>query len=85
MPFRNLKLAPRYNEATELVSPGDDGSKQEIPKPPQCPNCKIGMTWYNSRLQRQNGSSRILHSFACQQCGMVIETTTPTRQALRIV
>jgi len=83
MPFRNLKLVSSslpWEAASE-----DDPPESRAPKPPTCPNCKLPMSWYNSRLQRQNGSQKIVHSFVCPNCAMVIETDEPHKQALRLV
>jgi hypothetical protein len=55
------------------------------PRPPRCPACNIGTLWYQSRLQRQNGQSKIVHSFHCPNCAMVVQTDEPNRQALRVV
>ncbi len=52
---------------------------------PQCLNCKIDTLWYQSRLQRQNGSSKIVHSFHCPNCAMVVTTEEPAKQGLRVV
>jgi hypothetical protein len=85
MPFRaNLKFvctgvtrAPARAQANEKTP--------ERQKPPLCPHCHIEMLWYQSRLQRQNGSSKIVHSFHCPNCAMVVQTEEPTKQALRVV
>jgi hypothetical protein len=62
-----------------------DEIEKERPKPPRCPNCGIDTLWYQSRLQRQNGSSKIVHSFHCPNCAMIVQTEEPMRQALRVV
>lgn len=62
----------------------DEGEKKQ-PKPPSCPNCGIETLWYQSRLQRQNGSSKIVHSFHCPNCAMIVQTEEPMRHALRVV
>lgn len=55
------------------------------PRSPRCPNCNIETLWYQSRLHRQNGSSKIIHSFHCPNCAMVVTTEEPTKQGLRVV
>jgi hypothetical protein len=54
-------------------------------KPPRCPHCNIDTLWYQSKLQRQNGSSKIVHSFHCPNCAMIVQTEEPSRQALRVI
>jgi hypothetical protein len=65
--------------------PEDKDDSPGHPKAPTCPNCRVGMLWYQSRLQRQNGSSKIVHSFHCPNCAMVVQTEEPTQNALHVV
>lgn len=85
MPFRsNLKIvfgcetvAFPNNEVQDSPPGGTPG--------PRCPNCNIETLWYQSRLHRQNGSSKIVHSFHCPNCAMVVTTEEPTKLGLRVV
>ena len=52
---------------------------------PRCPTCNIDTLWYQSRLQRQNETSKIVRSFHCPNCAMVVQTEESNRQALRVV
>jgi hypothetical protein len=81
----NLKIALRCEPASVPKRAAQDKTRPDMPRAPQCPNCHIEMLWYQSRLQRQNGSSKIVHSFHCPNCAMVVQTEEPTRQALRVV
>lgn len=72
-------------KAREPGRSAQDKDETGRPKAPRCPNCNIETLWYQSRLQRQNGSSKIVHSFHCPNCAMVVTTEEPTRQALRVV
>ena len=87
MPFRaNLKYVCVAESAPAPERVSDDKDKgPSHPKAPVCPNCHISMLWYQSRLQRQNGSSKIVHSFHCPNCAMVVQTEEPNRNALRVV
>ena len=87
MPFReNLKLICSDEQLVPLARASQDkDSEPDRLKAPFCPNCHIGMLWYQSRLQRQNGSSKIVHSFHCPNCAMVVQTEEPNKNALRMV
>jgi predicted RNA-binding Zn-ribbon protein involved in translation (DUF1610 family) len=69
--------------------PRPQGASDEAEKgrqsPPRCPNCGIETLWYQSRLQRQNGSSKIVHSYHCPNCAMIVQTEEPMRHGLRVV
>ena len=75
--FGREPASPPANQAQDKT-PG-------TPRAPQCPNCGIDTLWYQSRLQRQNGSSKIVHSFHCPNCAMVMTTEEPAKQGLRVV
>lgn len=84
MPFRsNLKYAPAVREVPQQKLTDEDETKRS--NVPDCPRCKIPMFWYESHLQRQNGHSKLIHSFACSQCGNTARIEEPYKTALRIV
>jgi hypothetical protein len=82
----SLRQAAARSASIEPVA-GDDDTPQRHrdPPAPACPRCNAIMTWYNSRLQRQNGSQKIVHSFHCLSCGMSKETDEPKKHGLRVV
>jgi hypothetical protein len=86
MPWRSsLRVAFAAEAAALPESMAPDKPESGKPRAPRCPNCNIEMLWYQSRLQRQNGASKIVHSFHCPNCAMVVQTEEPNRQALRVV
>lgn len=86
MPWRSNLRAVFAAEAVAMPeSMAQDKPESGRPRPPRCPNCDIDTLWYQSRLQRQNGQSKIVHSFHCPNCAMVVQTDEPNRQALRVV
>jgi hypothetical protein len=86
MPWRsNLKTAFTADPVAPPEPAAQDIPDSGKPRAPRCPNCHIETLWYQSRLQRQNGKSKIVHSFHCPNCAMVVQTEEPNRQALRVV
>lgn len=86
MPFRsNLKPILPFARTTPHQAASEDENDQGQPKTPNCPHCKIDTLWYQSRLQRENGRSKIVHSFSCPNCGLVVQTEEPAKHALRVV
>ena len=81
----NLKIAFAAEPITGTEQRAQDTPESGRPKAPRCPNCHIETLWYQSRLQRQNGRSKIVHSFHCPNCAMIVQTEEPTRQALRVI
>jgi hypothetical protein len=80
----NLKVIFDCEPVTIPAKRAQDNTPGQ-PRPPKCPNCGIDTLWYQSRLHRQNGSSKIIHSFHCPNCAMVVTTEEPTKQGLRVV
>ena len=86
MPLRaSFKIAFAADPVAAFEQKASESPESGRPKAPRCPNCHIDTLWYQSRLQRQNGSSKIVHSFHCPNCAMVVQTEEPTRQAFRVV
>jgi hypothetical protein len=86
MPWRsNLRIAFGAEPSAPPDVAADETPESGKPRAPRCPNCNIDTLWYQSRLQRQNGKSKIVHSFHCPNCAMVVQTEEPNRQALRVV
>jgi DNA-directed RNA polymerase subunit M/transcription elongation factor TFIIS len=88
MPFRsNLK----FIHGTETGgSPWRCGGEDEPANTnenttPQCPNCRVATIWYQSRLERQNGSEKIVQYYYCPNCALVVQTEKPAKQGLRLV
>jgi len=74
--------------ACEPVGLGPERAHDETPgapRAPQCPNCRITTLWYQSRLQRQNGSSKIVHSYHCPNCARVMTTEEPAKHGRRVI
>jgi hypothetical protein len=86
MPWRsNLRIAFAAEHVPLPVIKAQDSPDSGRPRAPRCPHCNTDMLWYQSRLQRQNGKSKIVHSFHCPNCAMVVQTEEPSRHALRVV
>jgi hypothetical protein len=43
------------------------------------------MLWYESHVKRDNGRSKVVHSFHCPNCAHVTQIEAPYKQALRVV
>ncbi len=62
MPWRsNLKTAFTADPVAPPEPAAQDIPDSGKPRAPRCPDCHIETLWYQSRLQRQNGKSKILH------------------------
>jgi len=86
MPWRsNLRVAIAVEPVAVPDSIAQDSPESGKPRAPRCPHCNVDTLWYQSRLHRQNGSSKIVHSFHCPNCAMVVNTEEPSRQAFRVV
>lgn len=81
----NTKLRCEPAPARAPVRVIQDEPVPGAPKTPLCPVCRVETLWYQSRLLRQNGSSKIVHSFHCPNCAAIVQTDEPARQALRVV
>ena len=81
----NLKTAFAVEPALAAERQAQDKPESGRAQAPRRPNCKIDTLWYQSKLQRQNGSSKIAHSFHCPNCAMIVQTEEPSRQALRVI
>ena len=63
---------PHDDEADEPLGPAT------LPTP-TCLHCNLQMHWYYSRLERQNGSEVIAHSFYCDNCSAVSTVRQPMK------
>ena len=66
-------------KANENIAPPGGG------KAPKCPHCSTMTLWYESHVQRDNGRSKVIHSFHCPNCAAVVQIEAPYKQALRVV
>ena len=41
------------------------------PAPPDCPHCKLPMTFYKSQLEKRDGKPVMVSYFQCNQCSRV--------------
>jgi hypothetical protein len=71
--------------AKQAAADEDPPDADERPIGPACPHCGRSVTWYQSRLQQDNGSQIIVHSFQCTHCGTLVETEEPKKKALRVI
>ena len=82
---RNRKAAPSAKVATPRKATNDDIVPPGGAKAPSCPYCSAMMLWYESRVKRDNGRSKVVHSFHCPNCAHVVQIEAPYKQALRVV
>ena len=85
MPFRsNLKYIHDLGCPAHHCGGDDEPTKKNEPTP-LCPNCRVATIWYQSKLERQNGSEKIVRSYYCPNCALVVETNEPAKHGLRLV
>jgi len=86
MLFRtNCKVAPSAKATKPLKASNDDIVPPGGAKAPSCPHCSAMMLWYESHVKRDNGRSKVVHSFHCPNCARVVQIEQPYKQALRVV
>ena len=65
------------NDRSALAASSPDDT--ERPNAPTCPHCNVLMRWYYSKLERQNDSDFIVHSFYCDTCSAVVTVREPMK------
>ena len=88
MQLRNQKVC--FVKANRLTAQPVKASNDDNPPPgadkaPKCPHCSTMTLWYESHLKRDNGRSKVVHSFHCPNCAAIVQIEKPFKQALRLV